>query len=450
MAVKEAPYLTNCVVLLLMLAVFALCLCADRLQCQNNGWSSMCIGKLAYRCSSEPCRSYVSTPTRISRESSCVGKGDAVVLIALVEVGPSVVSERGKRISHYMADELRRQVDAGEFQRAVRQTLITRRFIPGNSEDDARRGLVELFREKEALQAILDISRNHTRYTVVNDAVPLPAVDGTDNFRYTTWSEAVNAALPVSKLDDASQLPRYFPNLFGKLVELGDERAASTASSSSKKCDALVVVVCTIAHPLASVRLVWQTPWNAGTELSMGHEYVRGAVTRYLMTCRQSLRYVNEVYYFQYVSRLPALAFTAGALNDRREEPFIAAPNATAGRVPAPNNSFSFAAEFCNAVNATAPSMPLRPCGQTCEIYSRIEPDLISGDYNLFRASLRKYSSFTSTSSTYNCYYEVLSTLGGTAIKGTFDTKMVSRVFDDCLHFSPEGGRAYAKCLLRG
>ncbi|CAG9576320.1 hypothetical_protein [Leishmania major strain Friedlin] len=450
MMVNEAPYLTNRVVALLMLTVFVLCLCADRLQCQNNGWRSMCIGRLAYKCSSEWCRSSVITPTSVSLASWCVGKGNAVVLIALVEVGPSVVSRRGENISKYMADELRRQMDAGEFQRAVRLTLAAPRLAPDSAGDDARSSLTELFREKASLRAIFDIPRNQTRYMVVNDVVPLPAVDRLGDFSYTTWEEAVDAALPVSKVDDASQLPHYFPNLYAKLAAFSNERAASAAPPSSKQCDVLVVVVCTIAHPLASVRGMWQTPRDAGAQLSLGHEYVRGAVTRYLMTCRKLLRNVNGVHYLQYESRLPAWAFTAEVLGGQREEPsIIAATNATAHWVRALGKTSSFAAAFCNPANATATSAPLPPCEQACRIYGRIASDLVAGDRSIARESFETHHQFRSSSSTYNCYYEVLSAQGEAAINGTFDAKTVLRVFDDCLHLSPVGSRAYARCMLR-
>ncbi|CAJ04713.2 LOW QUALITY PROTEIN: conserved hypothetical protein [Leishmania major strain Friedlin] len=450
MMVNEAPYLTNRVVALLMLTVFVLCLCADRLQCQNNGWRSMCIGRLAYKCSSEWCRSSVITPTSVSLASWCVGKGNAVVLIALVEVGPSVVSRRGENISKYMADELRRQMDAGEFQRAVRLTLAAPRLAPDSAGDDARSSLTELFREKASLRAIFDIPRNQTRYMVVNDVVPLPAVDRLGDFSYTTWEEAVDAALPVSKVDDASQLPHYFPKLYAKLAAFSNERAASAAPPSSKQCDVLVVVVCTIAHPLASVRGMWQTPRDAGAQLSLGHEYVRGAVTRYLMTCRKLLRNVNGVHYLQYESRLPAWAFTAEVLGGQREEPsIIAATNATAHWVRALGKTSSFAAAFCNPANATATSAPLPPCEQACRIYGRIASDLVAGDRSIARESFETHHQFRSSSSTYNCYYEVLSAQGEAAINGTFDAKTVLRVFDDCLHLSPVGSRAYARCMLR-
>lgn len=450
MMVNEAPYLTNRMVLLLMWAVFVLCLCADRLQCQNNGWRSMCIGRLAYRCSSEWCRSSVITPTSVSLASSCAGKGNAVVLIALVEVGPSVVSRRGESIIKYMADELRRQIDAGEFQRAVRLTFAAPHLVPDNTGDDARTSLTELFREKASLRAIFDVPRNQTRYVVVNDVVPLPAVDGLGGFNYTTWEEAVDAALPVSKVDDASQLPRYFPNLYAKVAVLSNERAARAAPPSSKQCDALIVVVCTIVHPLASVRSVWQTPRNAGAQLSLGHDYVRGAVTRYVMTCRKFLRNVHGVYYLQYESRLPAWTFTAEMLGGAGEEPsMIAAINATAEGVPALSNTSSLAAAFCTPANATAPSALLQPCERACQIYGRIASDLVASDRSISSRPFEKHPQFSSFSATYNCYYEVLSAQGAAAINGTFDAKTVSRLFDDCLHLSPVGGRAYARCLLR-
>ncbi|GET89406.1 hypothetical protein, conserved [Leishmania tarentolae] len=450
MAINETPHLTNRVVALLMVAVFILCLCADRLQCQNNRWRSMCIGRLAYECSSEWCRSLVVTPTSISWEKSCVGKGDAVVLIALVEVGPSVVSRRGSNISGYMADELRQQIDTGKFQRAVQQTLAAPDVVSDSTGHDARTSLTQLFREKVSFRAIFGIPRNRTRYMVVNDVVPLPEVDALRSLKYTTWEEAVDAALPVSKVDDASQLPRYFPNLYDKLMRLSNERTASTAPSSWKKCDALIVVVCTIAHPLASVRSVWQTPQKAATQLSVGHEYVRGAVTRYLMTCRKSLRYVHEVYYLQYESRLPAWAFTAGVVGDQPDGPLvITATNATAGRAPAPNNISSLAAALCAPANASTPPASLPACEQTCQMYGDIAADLISSDRSIFQKAFEKHLQLSSSFPAYNCYYEVLAEQGEAPINGTFDTNVVARVFDDCLHLSPAGGRAYARCLLR-
>ncbi|KAG5476619.1 hypothetical protein CUR178_03791 [Leishmania enriettii] len=448
MTVQEAPHLTSRGVVLLMLAVFVLCLCADRLQCQNNGWQSMCIGKLAYKCSCERCRSSVSTPTSLSLSSSCAGKGDAVVLIAMVEVGPSLVSRRGKNMSEYMADELRRQMDAGDFQRAVLQSVIGHHDILGDEESDARTSLTEMFPAKEALRAILDVPRKQTRYMVVSDAVPLPIVDGLGDYDYFTWEEAVDAALPVSKTDDASQLQRYFPNLYAKLASLGNERAAGAASSSSKGCDALVVVVCTVAHPLASVRSVWQTSWNAGKQLSIGHDYVRGAVTRYLMTCKKLLRYVHGVYYLQYEPRMPALAFTVGARGGQPKEPFRNSGAAVRAAIVPKLDNASFAKAFCSAAGATASSASPQLCEPACEIYGRIERDLVSVDHSLLDGFVRGMG--IRSSARHNCFHEVLSLQAEGPTNGTFSADTLSRVFDDCLRLSPDGARAYAACLLRG
>ncbi|KAG5476350.1 hypothetical protein LSCM1_04052 [Leishmania martiniquensis] len=449
MPFSEAPPLTNRVVVLLMLAVFALCLCADRLQCQNNGWQSVCIGKPAYRCSSEWCRSYVRTQKSLSFSSSCAGKGDAVVLIAVVEVGPSAVSQRGINISEYMVEELRRQMETGHFQHAVRQSVAGHHLILGDDGNDTRTSLTKMFRAKEELRVIVDIPRRRTRYMAVSDAVPLPMVDGLGDYHYVTWEEAVNVALPVSKVDDASQLPRYFPNLYAKLASLSNGRAASLAPSASKECDALVVVVCTVLHPLASVRSVWQTPWNTEKGLSMGHDYVRGAVTRYLMTCRKALRYVHEVQYFQVDSRLPALAFAAVARKGRHEEPIGNSAAEVSARMVAKLADASLVEAFCTAVNVTAPSSsPPHLCRQACQIYTRIGSDLVSGDQSLLDSSA--WGRGISSPVRHNCYYEVLAAQGKGSASGTFSTHTLSRVFDDCLRLSPDGARDYANCLLRG
>lgn len=443
MAVNEAPRLTPRVVALLMVGVFVVCLCADRMQCVNNGRQSMCIGKTPYSCDYEYCRESVSTPTTVSSSTSCMGKGDAVVIVALVEVGPSVTSPRSASITSHMADELRKRVNSGAFLSDARKAVGR---ASGDLPDTTAAALpIEVLVSDYAARWLIRVPRARTRVVVTHDAVPLLPVDNaTAGFAYTSWEEAVNTALPVSRRSKAAQLPQYFPGLYAALQNVSEERAASTASAAVRACDSVVLLVGILVHATAAVQTVWQTPWNANEDLRSGASHVTGAVTRYLMTSRGALKYVQRVQYYQYSIGLPEWRFECRNPAPTSREPGVVVP-AAAAAAASENGTATGASEVCAPQNATFSSAT---CQSVCAVHDAHRETIAvvnAARPRRWVAGLRfGRPAYQST----NCYQAALSSLAPSGRSCAFEAETVKRVLDDCLHLSPEGARAAARCLL--
>ncbi|KAK7201170.1 hypothetical protein NESM_000178200 [Novymonas esmeraldas] len=449
MAVNEAPRLTTRVVVLLMVAVFLLCLLADRLQCSNNGWQEMCIGRAPYKCDSTWCYSSVNTPSDMWRWS-CGFKGEAVVVFAFVEVGPSLVSARGRNLSDYMAEELRDHIRSGNFAQQVKSAYTSKETAPRQDFDsDGKNSFFYMLLRARALHQLISAPRKVMRYVVVNDVVALPAVREVDNYTYDTWSDAINDVLPVSARENALQLSRYFPNLYRELETVNNQRAVTPGSPASKRCDTVIVVVTTLTHPLADVRGVWQTPWHASSDLLQGHWLVRGAVTRYLSTCRRMLKHVHDVSYIGLQSRLPAWTFTLRKDSSTLADPALLLRVATAAVPVTQSTDASLpTSTLCTASSAASTPTSLQACTRACHLYGKIARDLAVIDGQSYERDYWSMDRETWAEHDRNCFFDALYRNTTTHTNGTFGIDVASRVFDDCFHLSPDGGRAYARCML--
>jgi hypothetical protein len=447
MAVNEAPRLTTRVVLLLMIAVFFLCIVADQFQCSKNGRQHFCTGRPPYRCENNFCRETVSGLTDGRYRVSCKFHGTSEVILAFVEVGPSLVSERGANISDYMVAEVRDLINTSGFPR-VTNTSKNRR-----TSHDTFYALDDYNRLSESLQGLKAMPPDTTQLTVVNDVIPLPLYQHGEPQRYLNFDEAIDAVLPISKLDNATQLQRHFPRLYHALDAAVRRRKKNTAESA--KCDSIHVVVYILVSPLASVRDVWGSNQGFRAIISRGNALVAGAVTRYISTNERLLKFLNDVQFAYLHLPMPSRQFSPSSLSKKlyvEEEDFrrgaLQDPNDVAHAVQVPVTDVHASVAFCNAShNESRASACLQACGRYdkfSSLVANIEAD---------RFDARHYGVFETTCASsavhHNCYFEILQSTSSLQENGTFSLLAESEMFDDCLHLSPAGGRAFASCLLR-
>lgn len=445
MTVNEAPRLTTRVVALLMLVVFLMCLAADQLQCTKNGRQYYCSGRTPYHCTTSYCREKVTTSVSTSMSESCRFAGTAEVVLAVVEVGPSLVSSRGKRVSAYMAEELTNLTRQKGFPTPAETNEEAGECNPWSYPLCRAHLVKEYYKLSRTLNASQNrVPRNVTLHTVTTDAIDLPLHQHGRDFSYVSWSDAVEAVLPTSKVENSTQLAAYFPNLYNALDAAVQRRKASTANS---RCDTTHVVVYIVASPLASVRALWQRPKAAREEISEGYSMISGAVTRYLTTNRRIMKYLNDVRYaFLYVPP-PARQFRAryGALHMRSGTYNFTDTSVLTAAVT--NSTAALA--FCGAGGNTDWA---KQCRQGCQSYPELSAVSAAVDGFIETSGWGGggvISASMAASSVYaNCYFNILS--GGVPVPEnvTFDPSVEAKFFDDCSHLSPAGGRALASCLL--
>ncbi|KPI85047.1 hypothetical protein ABL78_5885 [Leptomonas seymouri] len=453
MIINEAPWMTRRVVVLLMAGVFALCLIADQLQCSKNGRQTYCTGSTPYHCNHACCRERVSVPTAVSQNPSCRFRGTAEVLLSIVEVGPSLVSERGRAVSAYMAEELRERINATSFTPTFANQTVNIDFRYDRYQDFY--AVDEYYKLSRTLQTIRKIPRNTTRYTVANDVIRLRMYEGGRPSQYRNWVEAVEAELPTSRLNNPKQLQVYFPNLYHMLDAAVTRRKKNTAANA--KCDAIVLVVYTMLSPLASVRAVWETPEPSLTSVGVGYNWVAGAVTRYISTNKRLLRYVNEVRHVYLYVPPPSRQFKLYAPSKRIPNNFESAPssagkltltteNAVTKAVSDMRDSLAFCRASTDALRTTGCLLGCRDYNVFSSLAATLEMSLAAA----IRGQNGTYSADDAASAVYrNCYFEVLSGGRPPLGDGTFGIDAEANLFDDCFHLSPAGGKAFASCLLK-
>ncbi|KPA86756.1 hypothetical protein ABB37_00831 [Leptomonas pyrrhocoris] len=456
MSVNEAPRLTMRVVVLFMMVVFFFCLLADQLQCSKNGRQRFCTGRAPYHCRYDHCREEIVLPFSASRDSTCMFKGTTEILLALIEVGPSLVSERGSTISAYMAEELRGRINASSFPRPVKN---------GNAGRKARSywnsiyvsPVDEYYRLSRKLEETWRTPGYATRFTVSNDVIPLPLYQHGSPLAYTLWTDAVEAVLPTSSRDDPTQLKRHFPNLYVAFDAAVARRKRSTTENAA--CDSINIIVYILVSPLASVREVWELPESAKQAFSEAYRCVAGAVTRYLSTNKRLFKYLSGVKYVYFFVPPPSRQFIQGVLpketkfsptdavgvSSEAPKQLLTADNALVMAVADVPASLA----FCNASTSAAHTTQ---CTQGCRNYDVLNSRAaaVSASFSdTIRETTETYSSFYAASSLYhNCYFDVLSGGEPPMGNGTFGAGAEAIMFDDCLHLSPDGGKAFATCLL--
>ena len=448
MAVDEAPWLTTRVVAFLMVVVFFLCLAADQFQCSKNGRQYFCSGKAPYYCDWAYCREGLSKKPHFCRTETCMYKGTAEVIFAFVEVGPSLVSEHGKTVSAYMAEELRTQIDSGSFPSVVSDDERTNH----NNIMKQPSTLVvdEFYKLSNSLWRLRRIPPYVTRYFVANDVVPLPLYQHRSPYHYLTWDEAVAAVLPTSKVDNATQLKAYFPNLHANLSAAVARRRANAANSTAA-CDSVSLVVYTFLSPLASVRTAWDFHDSSMYHIDTAYSLVAGAVTRYITTNRRIWKHLDEVIYAHLYVSLPSRQFKAVSNRVFAHETELAPeklPLTANDAVAMAAKDLSASLAFCNA---TTNASRATECLQRCEHFlafsstaARVDPILSENSQRYYYYGIGAYSPLYR-----NCYFYILGNGSAPFDNGTFGVREEARLFDDCLHLSPAGGKALASCLLQ-
>lgn len=434
MAVDEAPWLTRKMVLLFMAAVFFFCYVADRQQCEHNGRTTLCIGEPTYRCLFSFCDDAVPLVTPPSLSADCRGVGETLLLVDVVEVGPSLTATGVPRLSTTMAGLLERELK--DAQPASLNESLTR--LPS---------LLKVLERPSSIFSANFTPRNTTRVVVVNDVVDLAEPDG--NAKATSsgtssWRSQVEKRLPIFYRKDPLALVERFPQLREALESHVKRRGVvgeKAGTIGSINCNMLQIVFYLVVAP--GVNLTWtERDANGGsTPLFNGHVRVQQAISHYLSNSYRYLRYVSGVSFIVLPVSYPAHQFAAAGPPEIQQTLELS----TAIAISAEMN-LSLASQTASTICHSGVEQNREQCILSCSTHEAQSAMAHHSSNTLYeKFSYKSLTSNTLSVAYANCYYAILT---GKETSENETTSGVSDLFADCTHLTSTGAERFSKCLL--
>ncbi|RNF27269.1 uncharacterized protein Tco025E_00460 [Trypanosoma conorhini] len=362
MPVNEAPWLTRRVEVVFMIVTFLICLASDGLKCKNGGVAP-CIG------GSSPCERDVNAPScddvvtpvvwRDDKERcACVARGDARLLLHVVEVGPSLPPTRSGGSGGHSLERL-------PIAALVASALKNR--SGGVAASSARGGIfgASLF---APLRSEVGLAPSTTGPCAANTS-SLKVSYSFDTLLIRPLSSLLRDTESVIPFkNDFFAIQRHLPRLQRVFEQLFSQKARAAAPTRDA-CSNVHLVILLMVMPGSDASWVNGNPMDIATTLFDAHTYVKKTLTRYLRNKPRYTRLLSSIWYVGVPVGFPVHCGTPDSASDATAPPLRSAYDVEGRK----NASVSSAAVVRNITSAfcRAEDANFEVCRAMCQHYEQ-------------------------------------------------------------------------------